>query len=415
LSEAANRWFATATAELVRTRDRTSLTIGMCCIWWYHVLMLQVADRLIDPGSGWRLHRKWYERNFRLCTARTSATQCISIQNFVRPKIGEGIGLWIAHNRMHATIQPLPSKEIIMFSLTREIKAGLLKFCAASLTGFFIFAQPAASEIAWTGKDVAITEMDSYGNIRFWWQAATATTDLWNRETVANTNMGAYGSPSMVSTGGTVAIAQANSNDLSLQYWWGVPGMDEWHAETIAIGNYCDNPSIAWTGSAVVVTAIDCSNNIQYWWQAAGTTTWHQETVATGGNFLNGTTSIAWTGSAVVIAAVDYNGRIQYWWQAADTTTWHHETVATAGGYYNASIAWTGSAVVIAAVDGNGHIQYWWQAANTTAWHQETVAATGDYLYDPASIAWTGSSVVITAADNQGNVKYWWQAANTTA
>ncbi len=110
--------------------------------------MLQVADRLIDPGSGWRLHREWYERNFRLCAARTSATQFISIQNLVRPKIGEGIGLWIAHNSRHPTIQPLPSKEIIMFSLTREIKAGLLKFCAASLTGFFIFAQPAASEIA---------------------------------------------------------------------------------------------------------------------------------------------------------------------------------------------------------------------------------------------------------------------------
>jgi hypothetical protein len=30
---------------------------------WYHVLMLQVAYRLIDPGSEWRLHRQWYERS----------------------------------------------------------------------------------------------------------------------------------------------------------------------------------------------------------------------------------------------------------------------------------------------------------------------------------------------------------------
>ena len=30
---------------------------------WYHVLMLQVAYRLIDPGSEWRLHREWYERS----------------------------------------------------------------------------------------------------------------------------------------------------------------------------------------------------------------------------------------------------------------------------------------------------------------------------------------------------------------
>jgi len=30
---------------------------------WYHVLMLLVAYRLIDPGSEWRLHRHWYERS----------------------------------------------------------------------------------------------------------------------------------------------------------------------------------------------------------------------------------------------------------------------------------------------------------------------------------------------------------------
>jgi transposase len=30
---------------------------------WYHVLMLLVAYRLIDPGSEWRLHRQWFERS----------------------------------------------------------------------------------------------------------------------------------------------------------------------------------------------------------------------------------------------------------------------------------------------------------------------------------------------------------------
>jgi len=30
---------------------------------WYHVLMLLVGYRLIDPGSEWRLHREWYERS----------------------------------------------------------------------------------------------------------------------------------------------------------------------------------------------------------------------------------------------------------------------------------------------------------------------------------------------------------------
>jgi hypothetical protein len=30
---------------------------------WYHVLMLLVGYRLIDPGSEWRLHRHWYEHS----------------------------------------------------------------------------------------------------------------------------------------------------------------------------------------------------------------------------------------------------------------------------------------------------------------------------------------------------------------
>jgi len=31
--------------------------------WWYHVLMVLCAYRLIDPGSEWRLHREWYEKS----------------------------------------------------------------------------------------------------------------------------------------------------------------------------------------------------------------------------------------------------------------------------------------------------------------------------------------------------------------
>jgi transposase len=30
---------------------------------WYHVLMVLVAYRLLDPGSEWRLHRQWYEQS----------------------------------------------------------------------------------------------------------------------------------------------------------------------------------------------------------------------------------------------------------------------------------------------------------------------------------------------------------------
>jgi hypothetical protein len=141
-----------------------------------------------------------------------------------------------------------------MFSLTCEINTGFLKVCAASLIGLFILAQPAASEIAWTGKDVVITEVDDDGHIQFWWQ--TAGTAPWHRETVANTS--AYGGPSMAWTGSTVVVAALNHNTDSIQYWWAAPGMAEWYPETVATGNYCTSPSMAWTGSAVVITAIDC-------------------------------------------------------------------------------------------------------------------------------------------------------------
>lgn len=41
-------------SRLTESREGTS---------WYHVLMLLVAYRLIDPGSEWRLHRHWFEHS----------------------------------------------------------------------------------------------------------------------------------------------------------------------------------------------------------------------------------------------------------------------------------------------------------------------------------------------------------------
>jgi hypothetical protein len=42
------------------------------------------------------------------------------------------------------------------------------------------------------------------------------------------------------------------------------------------------NPAIAWTGTAEVITATDSAGDVDYWWQAAGTAPWNPQEVAAG-------------------------------------------------------------------------------------------------------------------------------------
>jgi hypothetical protein len=172
-------------------------------------------------------------------------------------------------------------------------------------------------------------------------------------------------------------------------YWWQAADTAIWHQEILATGAW-GVPSIAWTGSSVVIAIAANDGNLYYWWQQAGTATWQQETVATG-SYSDSIPSIAWTGSSVVITATANDGTLNYWWQAAGTVPWLQETVAT-GNYASASIAWTGSSTVIAAAGGTGGLYYWWQAADTAPWHQETVATTGGWT--APSIAWIRSTIV---------------------
>lgn len=101
---------------------------------------------------------------------------------------------------------------------------------------------------------------------------------------------------------------------------------------------------------------MDGNGNPDYWCRAEGATAWHEEVVAFGGFYQP---SIAWTGSSVVITAANNNGNLCYWWQPAGTTPWNPETVAGGAIYSTRSIAWTGNSVIISAADSYGNVDYW--------------------------------------------------------
>ena len=80
---------------------------------------------------------------------------------------------------------------------------------------------------------------------------------------------------------------------------------------TFVAGGIDDSPAIAWTGSSVVLTAVGQNGDLYYWWQAAGSKTWHQQTVSTMDFIMPGFASrpsIAWSGSSVLITATTSNG-----------------------------------------------------------------------------------------------------------
>lgn len=221
-----------------------------------------------------------------------------------------------------------------------------------------------------------------------------------------------------------ITIAGMNGN---LYYWWRTADEQTWVQQTVEFADvvnrvYYIEPSIAWTGSAVVIAATGGSGgtgatsppgDLFYWWQANATTTWHKQTVATGGSWR--TPSIAWTGSSVVIAATGQVGTegfgIYYWWQADGAATWNHEVVEI-GDFMTPSIVWTGSSVLIAAIDSAGTVHYWCQ--DTNSWIHQTVE-TGNF--SNPSIVWSGHSALIAAnggPNGPNGVVFWWQANGAT-
>jgi hypothetical protein len=357
-----------------------------------------------------------------------------------------------------------------------------------------------SSGIAWTGSSVVLvaTPMgNSGGDLSYFWQQ-TGTT-AWHRELVASTggcpaswentvvpqSPTGYRSNAIAWTGDSVVIAAVDVRNGGLYYWWQAKGSTVWHQQLVAAGppECCSfysvlngkvtplvvgysMPSIAWTGSAVVIAASD-KHGLHYWFQQKKNTTWYEELVAPFSVVAPLQPAIAWTGSSVVIAS-SCNGNesdgMCYYVQPAGSATWGRQVVDTGYSLFP-SIAWTGSAVVIAAnvgVTGSDNaIATWTQAAGTTAWRKEQVGAVSQYggpavgaagnsvvvaaideniklqvfdfwwkdqtssgtwalqhppgsaqysgWMDPGGITWTGKSIVMASTDACGDLDYWWQ------
>ena len=287
-----------------------------------------------------------------------------------------------------------------------------------------------SSQIAWTGSSVVMTAIDiSNSNLCYWWGPLGNASISNHMQTVATGQI--YSDPAIAWAGDAVVItAETESGLPGLFYFWQPAGSDApWIQVLVAEGNYI-YPSIAFTGSYVVITAVGLAGNLYYWWGAVGDPTIFNniQTVATG-DF--GAPSIAATGgNTIVIAATDADSNLKCWSGAASPApfspaSFNLQTVAN-GNYASPAIAYVGNpgqAVVIAANDYNpddvltgtgnfGNLYYWFQDDPNAPWVQVPVAgaseATG--VYGDASIAWSGSDIIISAVRIGAipGLFYWW-------
>jgi hypothetical protein len=92
------------------------------------------------------------------------------------------------------------------------------------------------------------------------------------------------------------------------------------------------NPSIAWSGSSVIITASAGSAGLDYWYEPYGTATWHQQTVTSSCSFEEQGALIAATSSAAVISGIDNTndpGNVDYHSQPFGTSGWPGQTIAS--------------------------------------------------------------------------------------
>jgi hypothetical protein len=254
-------------------------------------------------------------------------------------------------------------------------------------------AQPfVRPQIAWTGSNVVIADVGAVGtrtagrlpdNVYFWWQDSSGN---FHQEKVAShSSTASYGQAVLTATDDAVVIV-AIRNGTDLLSWYQSFGRTGWTANGIA-GGFSDDafsaPSVAWTGSSVVVAATVVGDNpsVKYEWQPSPGTAWQ-------GQFLpappgspvptwTGSTAIAWTGSNVDITAVDsHNNALDFWWLSPGTRTWNPEIVSEPAGITlgrQPSMTTTTDAAFIVLNQSNGLIR-WAQDYGTVPWRPQTIS-----------------------------------------
>jgi hypothetical protein len=180
---------------------------------------------------------------------------------------------------------------------------------------------------------------------------------------------------------GLVVAAMGTFNNIpSIYFWWRFfdSGWNE-VPQQLPVGTlpsgapiYCSAPSIAWTGTSVVIVALGSDNNIYYWWVKAGATNWSQPAKPPNPHGVTSLSfpAIAWTGNSVAMTAAGADNNIYYWSsEGAGAANWSSDSPKKLGNPTRASfsptgIAWTGSSVVISGVDASKLHVYCWSSAD---------------------------------------------------
>jgi hypothetical protein len=281
-------------------------------------------------------------------------------------------------------------------------KAGTTKWTAefsglgsnSGIDGDASGAQPFVSpQIAWTGSNVVIADVGAVGtqtsgtplpdDLYFWWQDSSGN---FHQETVPSTSSTASLSQAVLTATSDAVVIVAIRNGEDLLSWYQSFGAKNWVPNGIAGGDGGDafsSPSVAWTGSSVVVAATVVGNNpsVKYLWQSAPGTSWRGQFLpvppTTPDPSWAGSTAIAWTGSNVDVTAVDsHNNALDFWWLSPGTTTWNPEIVTDPTGVtlgLQPSMTTTTDAAFIVLPESNGLIR-WAQDYGTVPWRAQTIS-----------------------------------------
>jgi hypothetical protein len=187
--------------------------------------------------------------------------------------------------------------------------------------------------ITWAGPYTVITAATTTGQVYSWLQWDGST--FWNPELLPASPAGrdwGYDAPVLTLTGSQVEIAAALSGDGPDQVidLWSLPlGQTGWGAPQAVSADL--GPSLAWTGSDLVMVSQDAQDNLWFAEQSGG---WSPAQVAPGlgaGRSYTAPEVTSTAGCGLAVVAADH-GSIYSWLRPPGASTWTPVLVAAATG-----------------------------------------------------------------------------------
>lgn len=231
-----------------------------------------------------------------------------------------------------------------------------------------------------------------------------------------------YSHGASVTLAGTTLVAVARGNDGSLNYFVLPKGGSSWgHTEVTGANTVINNPSVAWSGSTVLVAYSAPGGAVRFFWHPANGG-WNPEAVTLGAS-IAGSPSITWRGSSSVggaealIAFTSPKGALEESAEAAGAPTWSGPfPLEGAGSVLGNPSAFVNTNFGIAYTGQNGGLNYLFFDSNTLSpgWVHQSIPTA--YLSDPdPSVAWNGSGTMVVDHNYTGQLDFYYQPAGQTA